>query len=367
MSTINFTDSDALKIGLVGGKTLGLARMIQDGLPVPPGFTVSTVAHSLFLKESGINARIAAILENHDLHDAEVLIDVHARIAEEFRTAMVPESVKADIFDSYTNLSNQFGRFPLSVAVRSSATAEDTAESSFAGEYETFVGIVGGDDVIEHVKKCWASAFTPHAITYAIDNKMSPLDVSMAVVVQKTVKARAAGVMFTLSPATGDRSRIVIEASWGVGLSVVGGEVSPDRFTVDKITLNLLEKKLGDKRIEYIDGPVSTPVNQERIDTFCLSESEAVAIAKLGKTLEKMHGAPQDIEFAVDKEMKEGENVVLLQCRPETVWSHKHTISNSTESIPLMDQISKSVFGISKDSINPVTRANNLPEGHKHG
>jgi pyruvate,water dikinase len=340
--------------------------MTKDGLPVPPGFTVSTVAHTLFLKDSGINARIAAILGNHDLHDAEVLIDVHARIAEEFRDTVVPESVVADIVRSYDTLSNQFGTSPLSVAVRSSATAEDTAESSFAGEYETFVGIVGATNVIEHVKLCWASAFTSHAITYAIDNKMSPLDVSMAVVIQKTVKARAAGVMFTLSPSTGDRSKIVIEASWGVGLSVVGGEVSPDWFAVDKISLNLSGKKLGDKRIEYIDGPVSTPVDQERLEKFCLSDSEAVAIAKLGKALEKLHGAPQDIEFALDREMPDGENIVLLQCRPETVWSHKHSSAPTKESMPLMDQITKNVFGLGKGSTSTSNPAALLPEGHSH-
>jgi pyruvate, water dikinase len=366
MITLDFTQPEALQIDLVGGKTLGLARMTQNGMSVAPGYVVCTDAHRAFLEQSGINARIGQILDAHDLHDGDALIEVAERVAAEFAAAAVPDDIAAEIIRRYEELSERLGRDPLSVAVRSSATAEDTADSSFAGEYETYVGVSDAHGVVEHVKLCWASAFTPHAIAYAIDRGMSPLAVSMAVVVQKTVKARAAGVMFTLSPTSGDRSRIVIEASWGIGLSVVGGEVSPDRFAVDKVKLGLIDKKLGDKRIEYIDGHTSTPVEEERLGVFCLSDDEAVAVARLGKALERLNGTPQDIEFAVDSELPEGDDIVLLQCRPETVWSAKQASATPTGSIPLMDRISSSVFGVATGSIPTTGAKPTLPKGHTH-
>ncbi|QAY59315.1 hypothetical protein ET475_04455 [Microbacterium protaetiae] len=365
MITVDFSSPEALDVQLVGGKTLGLARMTQEGLSVAPGFAVTTDAHRAFLEGSGINERIGEILLSHDLSDQEQLIVVARLIEREFSAATVADDIADAIGLRYRELGDRLGIGDVSVAVRSSATAEDTAESSFAGEYETFLGIVGVDDVVEHVKRCWGSAFTPHALTYALDRELSPLEVSMAVVVQKTVKARSSGVMFTVSPSTGDRSRIVIEASWGVGLAVVGGEVSPDRFAIDKINFGVIEKKLGDKRIEYVDGHTSRAVDDERVARFCLTDDEAIAIARLGKVLEKLHKAPQDIEFAVDREVPGPDNIMLLQCRPETVWVAKQAESR-TASIPLMDRITSNVFGVATGAI-PTGKRSSLPEGHTHG
>jgi pyruvate, water dikinase len=143
--------------------------------------------------------------------------------------------------------------------------------------------------------------------------------VDMAVVVQKTVDARAAGVMFTVSPVTGDRSRMMIEACWGLGLGVVGGDVSPDRYVVAKIEEQIVERVVGDKHIEYVRGQEATPVEHDRRVQLCLSDAEVLALAQIGKRLERMHRAPQDIEFAIDRELPAGRNVVLLQCRPVTV------------------------------------------------
>lgn len=368
MITLDFTDADALQVDLVGGKTTGLAMMTQNGMTVAPGFAVTTDAHRAFLDRSGINAKIANILGALDLRDQSRLAEAAGLIEGAFAAASVPDDIAEGISRRYTALGEQLGVPDLSVAVRSSATAEDTAEASFAGEYETYLGVVGAEDVVAHVKRCWGSAFTPHAISYAIDHGLSPLDVSMAVVVQKTVKARASGVMFTVSPATGDRSRIVIEASWGVGLAVVGGEVSPDRFAIDKVKLDVIDKKLGDKRIEYVDSHTSRPVHEERLGIFCLTDEEAVAVARLGKALERMNKSPQDIEFAVDRELPAPDNVVLLQCRPETVWSAKQQAAPTTESIPLMDRISANVFGVATGTVPTTPKGAKLPRGgHKHG
>lgn len=367
MITVDFAAPEALELQRVGGKTVGLARMTQNGMSVAPGFAVTTAAHRDFLQRSGINQRIRRIVDEHDVDDAASLAAAAEKIAVEFAAVTVPDETVEEISRRYRELADKVGVDDVSVAVRSSATAEDTADSSFAGEYETYLGVTGAGSVVDHVKLCWASAFTPHAIRYALDRGMSPLDVSMAVVVQKVVKARSSGVMFTLSPTTGDRSRIVIEASWGVGLAVVGGEVTPDRFAVDKIKLELIDKKLGDKRIEYVDSHTSTPVDAQRQALFALSDIEAIALARLGKALERLHGAAQDIEFAVDSEMPEGENVVLLQCRPETVWSVKQTTAPPTGSVPLMDRISESVFGVSTGTVR-TAGIRTLPKGgHEHG
>ncbi|WP_166875586.1 PEP/pyruvate-binding domain-containing protein [Salinibacterium sp. ZJ450] len=340
------TAPEASDLSLVGGKAIGLARMTAGGIPVAPWLTVSTRVHRDFLEQTQLNAHIESVVEGIDWHSQDSLAEAEQTIAAVFAETPVPPAIAEDIAAGYRGLAERIGVPELSVAVRSSATAEDTPDSSFAGEYETYVGMVGAEQVIEHVKLCWASGFTAHAMAYAHDRGFSPLAVSMAVVVQKTVKARAAGVMFTLSPATGDRSRIVVEASWGIGLAVVGGEVTPDRYAVDKVSLNILERIPGDKRIEYLDGQRSTPVEESRRAVLCLSDSEVLELARLGKTLEKQQGVPQDIEFAIDRELPDGANIILLQCRPETVWSTRKRAAAAA--LPLIDQVAASVFGLGK-------------------
>jgi pyruvate,water dikinase len=185
------------------------------------------------------------------------------------------------------------------------------------------------------LRRCWASAFTARALSYAWKNDIDPMAVDMGVVVQKTVNARAAGVMFTVSPVTGDRSRVVIEASYGLGLGVVGGDVTPDRFVVAKIERQVIERIVGGKHMEYLTNETPTPVDERRRAQLCLSDAEALALAAVGKRLERMHDAPQDIEFAIDRDLPVGENIVLLQCRPITVLP-AHTALASAPRDPLM-------------------------------
>ncbi|NKX52789.1 hypothetical protein HER39_19870, partial [Arthrobacter deserti] len=183
----------------------------------------------------------------------------------------------------------------------SSATAEDSVGASFAGEFGTWVDISGAEDVLSYVHKCYLSVFAGRVLSYLAEKEIDPHAIEMAVVIQKTVRARAAGVMFTLSPTSGDRSKIVLEASWGLGLSVVGGEVTPDRFLVDKIGLAIADRTPGYKHIEYRRGDAPQDVPEERRTKLCLSDDEVTALAALGKRLEKIHRAPQDIEFAIDE------------------------------------------------------------------
>lgn len=334
MFIIPFDDPASLDPRLVGGKALGLAQMTQSGLPVAPGFTVSTRAYRQHLADSGMGARIAELLKSVDRSAIESLEAAEATIRGWFDEGQFPSSIGSELAASYEALCARCGGQAVQVAVRSSATAEDAEGASFAGEYDTFVGMRGADEVALHVRRCWASAFTARSMAYAWKNGVSPAEVEMAVVVQKAVNARAAGVMFTLSPLTGDRSRIVIEAAYGLGLSVVGGEVTPDRYVVSKIGLGLVEKALGEKAVEYVDGATVVAVEPERRARFCLSDGEAVALAKLGKSLERQNGRPVDVEFAVDRDLAAEANLILLQCRPETYWSSRHA---ATSAAPIDD------------------------------
>jgi pyruvate,water dikinase len=182
-------------------------------------------------------------------------------------------------------------------------------------------------------------------LSYLAEKEIDPHAIEMAVVVQKTVRARAAGVMFTLSPTSGDRSKIVLEASWGLGLSVVGGEVTPDRYMLEKIGLEVVLREAGHKHIEYRRGDAPQEVPEERRDVLCLSDAEVVALAAFGKQLERLHGSAQDIEFAVDEELPEGSNLVLLQCRPETVWSNAVRKPAFDASAGMMSWITGSISG----------------------
>jgi pyruvate,water dikinase len=361
MYTARFDEQRCQDVGAVGGKALGLAEMTTAGLPVAPGFAVCTAAYRTYLEESGLQTAIEAALAGASSSAPASVAAAERAIGEALASAQVPGDVAAAVTAEYDALCARVGVPDLSVAVRSSATAEDSAGASFAGEFETYVDVSGGAEVLAHVRRCWDSVFTGRALAYALDKGISPLDIEMAVVVQKTVRARAAGVMFTLSPVTGDRSRIVLEASWGLGLSVVGGEVTPDRYTVDKIRLTVCERVAGDKRIEYRRGDAPVGVPQERWAQLCLSDQQVLALARLGKSLERLQKCPQDIEFAVDEDLPEGSDVVLLQCRPETVWSSRARRPAFDPTAGLLSMVAAGVSG------TDVHRPAPAEAGHHHG
>lgn len=330
MFTVRFDNPASLDTRLVGGKALGLASMTQAGMPVSPGFTVSTKAYHQYLDALDLHGRIAGLLGSIDRGSVDALSHAERTIAVWFEEGKFPLDVQQEVGEAYTELCREVGIDDVSVAIRSSATAEDAEGASFAGEYDTFVGMHGTVEVERHVRRCWASAFTARSMAYAWKNNISPIDVEMAVVVQKTVEARAAGVMFTLSPLTGDRSRIVIEAAYGLGLSVVGGEVTPDRYVVAKVGGEIIDRVIGDKQIEYLTGREATPVEEARRTSLCLQDHEIRELARLGKALERKHQHPVDVEFAVDRELPPDNCIVLLQCRPETYWSNKHARTTTT-------------------------------------
>jgi pyruvate,water dikinase len=296
-------DADARSADLVGGKFSSLAEMSGAGFAVPAAFAVTTAAFRELLRESGLEEQARAATDVSDGKAMQAAIEA----------SPLPPAVADAIAAAYARLGDD-----VPVAVRSSGVAEDLAGASFAGQYETYLWILGGDAVLEHVRRCWTGLFGEAVLSYRPGGASG--DRGMAVVVQQMVAARAAGVTFTLDPVTGDRSKIVIEGAWGLGEAVVSGEVTPDRFRVDKVTLEPVDRTISEKVSEYRfeSGAVALrDVPDDRRSLACLEDAQVAELAALAKRIEAHRGAPQDIEWAVD----EGGAVHVLQVRPETVWS----------------------------------------------
>ncbi len=314
----------------VGGKNASLGELSQAGIRVPPGFAVTTEAFRRFLDRSDIWGEISRILAPLRPDDIPAVEAASQRIRQHMSAAYVPEEITQAIRRAYIELTERVGVEDLPVAVRSSATAEDLPGASFAGQQDTYLWVQGAGHVLIRTLVCWSSLFTPRAITYRMKMGFAHDKVSMSVGIQKMANARAAGVMFTLDPLTGDRTKIAINASWGLGESVVAGEGVPDEFWVDKVTLAIIRRTISPKTVEYIPNPhlrevALVQVSPERQTQSCLTDEEINELARLGKRIERHYGRPQDIEWAVDQDLSFPENVVILQSRPETVWSQKQS------------------------------------------
>lgn len=322
-----FDESGASTVEDLGGKCASLVNLTAAGLPVPPGFAVTTAAYTSFVELTGLADEIDRLLEGLDADDVAVIDDVSARIRDEFMRREVPAAIAVEFDRAYAALQQRFSD-EQPVAVRSSATAEDLPDASFAGQQDTYLWLRGRDAVAEHIRRCWASLYTSRAIVYRLANDIPDEGLSMAVAVQKMVDARTAGVAMTIDPSNGDRSTIVIDAAWGLGESVVSGTVTPDNLHVDKVLLTISEEHIGDKHIEMVpdadsQGVVEREVEPERRSIRSLDDDEVKAVAAIAKRAEKHFGSPQDIEWAIDRTLPAGENLLLLQSRPETVWSNK--------------------------------------------
>jgi cytochrome P450 len=300
----------------VGGKAASLASMTAAGLPVPPGFVVTTAAFEA--ARAGVRDTVAAALTGLDATDTAALDRTSAHIRALIEGAPLSPDVEAAIRDGYAALGDD-----VPVAVRSSATAEDSADTSFAGQQDTYLWVVGADAVVAHVRRCWASLYSARSLAYRADHAVDEDDIAIAVVVQEMVDAAAAGVAMTVHPGTGDRTKIVIDASYGLGETIVSGAVTPDHFVVDKVLLELLDTTVGTKHVELVADPaarctVERAVETERAQRASLDPAQVRAVAELAKRAERHYGCPQDVEWA----LCDGE-VVLLQSRPETVWANQ--------------------------------------------
>lgn len=319
---------------LLGGKFASLAEMTAAGFSVPPGFGVTTAAYRTFMEHADLWAeasRVRATARAGALADIE---EDRARLVAAIGASPMPAALETAIRHGYRLLEKRTGRAGVPVAVRSSGEAEDLADASFAGQYDTYLWIVGADAVLRYVRACWASMFGDTALTYRPGSgDTPPARAGICVGVQQMVEARAAGVMFTLDPLNGDRSKIVMEACWGLGEGVVKGDVTPSRFSIDKVTLEVVKRDIVPQSEEYRFDPATgsvklMPIAPERRHAACLDDAEALALARLAKQIETRRGAAQDIEWAIAADG----DVRVLQVRPETVWSQRASAGLVSES-----------------------------------
>ncbi|TNM67624.1 phosphoenolpyruvate synthase [Streptomyces sp. NP160] len=320
-----FDDPAEPEHALLGGKCSSLVTMTAAGMPVPPGFAITTAHFDAVLERSGAAAAIASALEHLDPEDVTAVDAASAEIRDLICSFEVPTELREHVVRAYQALQARFDQ-QVPVAVRSSATAEDLPDASFAGQQDTYLWVRGESSVLEHVRRCWASLYTSRAILYRLRNGIPDEGLSMAVAVQKMVNARASGVALTLDPLTGDRSKITIDSSYGVGEMVVSGQVTPDNHVLDKVVLAVVSETIGDKHAELVPDAgqcqlVEREVEAERRQRRCLTEAELVAVATLAKRAEKHYRCPQDVEWAFDADLPPGQDLLLLQARPETVHS----------------------------------------------
>ncbi|MGI5456116.1 PEP/pyruvate-binding domain-containing protein [Streptomyces sp. CA-249302] len=347
--TVTF-DSGADPVAVrVGGKCAGLLAMTGSGLAVPPGFALTADAFDTLLDGDGLRAEIDALLARLDGSDTA---DTEARAAE-VRRLVTERPVPATVATAVTSAYQALGDVP--VAVRSSAETEDLAGASFAGQYDTYLWVRGADAVLDAVRRCWASLWTARAISYRLAGGVPERGLSMAVGVQRMVDARTAGVALTLNPSDGDRSKIVIDAVWGLGEPMVSGEMTPDHYVVDKVLLVPVRTALAPKHHELVAAPdgaglVRRTVAEARRDAACLTPAEVVAVARLAKTVERRCGCPQDIEWAIDRTpvpLPDGvPRVLLLQTRPETVWSNRQRTAAAVVSGAGVSSIADTMLGL---------------------
>ncbi len=341
-------------VPIVGGKNASLGEMINAQLPVPPGFAVTARSYERFILEKKIAENIYKIIKETvtDPNDPRQYDTASKKIRELIEKTPMPKDIEDAIRSSYTQLNKRLNLKDTFVAVRSSATAEDLPDASFAGQQETYLNVKGPDDLIDKVVKCWSSLFTPRAIFYRNEKGFPHEKVFISVGVQKMVNSKAAGVMFTINPVTGNRDEIVIEGNFGLGETVVSGAVNPDDFVVDKATAKIKERRIARKTVKYIRDPktgktVHLDIPEAEQKTVCISDQETAALADLAKRIEKHYGKPMDIEWAIDSDLSFPQNMFIVQARPETVWGKLTEAPKMEESVKTQEALKIIVRGIS--------------------
>jgi pyruvate,water dikinase len=293
--------------GDFGGKSANLGDMLAAGIPVPSGFAVSASAYRMFVESTGLDGTIAAALGGD--------VDTASKtIGEAMRFAPLPDDLREELSQRYGELTDD------PVAVRSSALGEDGAEASHAGQQESFLWVRGVEQLCDAVRDCWASLFTPRAISYRAALVAGSEDAAMGVTVQSMVDAEVSGVLFTCNPVSGDPSMVAVNACWGLGIAVVGGEVTPDDYLVSKITGEVVRRTISAKDVEYVPdaahrGTVRVVVDGTRREEPCLDEVQLAALVEIARRIEQHFESHQDVEWAIPR----GEDAVLvLQARPVT-------------------------------------------------
>lgn len=319
-----FDDLGIEEVPLVGGKSASLGEMTsKTKVPVPFGFATTATAYWHFIDKAGVKDKIGAKLsELNDIENSDALQRVGKAVRKMIMDAKMPADLEKTIIESYRALAKKAGEKTPFVAVRSSATAEDLPDASFAGQQETYLNVHGETQVVEKIKECYSSLFTDRVIYYRVQKGFDHMAVALSATVQMMVYSRAAGVMFTLDVSNGDQSVILIEGSYGLGEYVVGGNVVPDEFAVDKKSLKIVRQNIVHKPVMLIRDPkggtVEKDVSAKRADVPCIPEDQVIGLAKYANAIEKHYKRPMDIEWAVDERTNK---LFILQARPETVWA----------------------------------------------
>ena len=333
-----FNEIDKNDIPIVGGKGANLGELTQRGVDVPPGFCITAGAYADFIKLSKLEDKIKEKIDGLDVEDSSELQKRAAEVRKLINNSEIPKEIKDEIVNAYKEFSEKLKIENPNVAIRSSATAEDLPEASFAGQQDTYLHISGEEEVLNFARKCWASLWTARAIYYREEQGFNHFEVALSVVVQKMINSEKSGVMFTANPVNSNKDEMMINASWGLGEAVVSGSVTPDEYIVDKNNNKILEKHIAEKTTMIIKskdevGTVEVRVGEhlgfEKINGQCLTDKEILKLADNGMKIENMYGSNQDIEWAFDEETKE---LYILQSRPIT------TLNNGGESKAMVEK-----------------------------
>src|SRR5881296_1845397 len=330
-------------IQLVGGKCANLGELTAKGISVPPGFAVTADAFRRFLEETRVGDLIHKTLNSSNgPRDPKQYEEASQEIRKIIESAPMPADIAEEVRLAYHDLEKKTGTTQVKVAVRSSATSEDLPDASFAGQQDTFLNVKGEEQLVHYVQKCWSSLYTPRAIFYREEKGFPHEKVLISVGVQKMVDSEVSGVIFTLDPVNGDPSKIIIESTWGLGEALVAGVVRPDRFIVDKGTLQIVHKEIVPKMVEHVPNhktglTMEREVPAERRNAASLGDEQVVELARLARDIEDHYQTPQDVEFAVERS-KSGQKVYVVQTRPETFWARMKSPSESGKS-PVLDRV----------------------------
>ena len=332
-----FNEIDKGDIPIVGGKGANLGELTQRGLDVPPGFCVTAGAYTYFIEKSNLRGKIKEIIENLDVEDSIELQKASGEIQDLINQSEIPEDLVEEIKLAYKKHNEKVGIENSEVAVRSSATAEDLPEASFAGQQDTYLHISGEEELLNHIRKCWASLWTARAIYYRENQGFDHSQVALSVVVQKMINSEKSGVMFTANPINNNTDEIMINASWGLGEAVVSGTVTPDEYIVSKKDKKIIEKHIAEKTsmvvkkdvgVGTVEINVGDYLGYEYVNKQCLTDDEIIKLADYGLRIEELYGSHQDIEWGFDKDTKE---LYILQSRPITTLKGGSTVAEQVK------------------------------------
>ncbi|NMC33328.1 MAG: phosphoenolpyruvate synthase [Veillonellaceae bacterium] len=347
-----FEDICREDVAIVGGKSASLGEMTsKTGVPVPYGFATTAQAYRTFLRETGLDRKISEMIANlTNVEDSRQLREISAGIRQVIVDAKLPKKFEEAIKQAYVDLAAKVGEEQPFVAVRSSATAEDLPDASFAGQQETYLNVRGADEVVERVKECFASMFTDRAVYYRTKKNFSHTEAALSAVVQMMVFSAASGVMFTVNVVNGDDRNILIEGSWGLGEYIVQGTVTPDHFWVAKADLEITERSVHEKTVQLVRRPgggvVEKPVPDELKNKPVLTDEQIQELSRYALDIEKHYGTYMDMEWAMDER---NNRLWIVQARPETVWSNKNkpvtteqkevvSVKKETEAAPIAER-----------------------------